>query len=56
MFMSLTILAVYCTLAASLMRAVLVKLQIVAPTCSGCGLPRERRVLGEQICSCAHTA
>jgi hypothetical protein len=50
--MTLTILAIYCTLAVSLMRAVLVKLQVVAPLCAGCGLPRERRTMGEQICGC----
>jgi hypothetical protein len=54
--MTLTILAVYCALAASLMRAVLVKLQIVAPVCSTCGLPRERRKMGETICGCGHAA
>jgi hypothetical protein len=50
--MSLTILAIYSALAVSLTRAVLVKLQVVAPTCAGCGLPRERRSMGEQICGC----
>jgi hypothetical protein len=54
--MSLTLLAVYCAFAASLMRAVLVKLQIVAPVCTACGMPRERRIMGEQICSCGHVA
>ncbi len=54
--MTLTLLAVYCALAVSLMRAVLVKLQIVSPVCSGCGLPRERRIMGERICSCGHPA
>jgi hypothetical protein len=56
MSMSLTLLAVYCALAVSLMRAVLVKLQVVAPVCHGCGLPRERRILGERICACGHGA
>ena len=50
--MTLTILAIYAALAVSLTRAVLVKLQVVAPTCAGCGLPRERRSMGEQICGC----
>jgi hypothetical protein len=54
--MTLTLLAVSCALAASLMRAVLVKLQIVAPVCSSCGLPRERRTMGESICGCGHAA
>jgi hypothetical protein len=50
--MTLTILAIYSALAVSLMRAVLVKLQVVAPLCAGCGLPRERRTMGEEICGC----
>ena len=50
--MTLTILAIYAALAVTLTRAVLVKLQVVAPTCAGCGLPRERRSMGEQICGC----
>ena len=54
--MSLTILAIYSALAVSLMRAVLVKLQVVSPLCAGCGLPRERRDLGEQICACGHAS
>jgi hypothetical protein len=24
------------------------------PSCDQCGLPRERRELGEQICGCVH--
>ena len=50
--MTLTILAIYSALAVSLTRAVLVKLQVVAPLCAACGLPRERRTMGEQICCC----
>ncbi|HSL64278.1 MAG TPA: hypothetical protein VK874_06420 [Gaiellaceae bacterium] len=53
--MTLTLLAIYCALAVSLMRSVLVTLHILPPLCSGCGLPRERRHLGERICACAAT-
>ncbi|HSC90421.1 MAG TPA: hypothetical protein VLB86_02065 [Gaiellaceae bacterium] len=52
--MSLTLLAIYCAFAASLMRSVLVTLQVLPPLCPGCGLPRERRELGERICGCTH--
>jgi hypothetical protein len=48
------LLALYTTLAAVLMRAVLVKLNTQPPSCARCGLPRERRVLGERICACPH--
>jgi hypothetical protein len=51
--MTPSLLALYTTLAAVFMRAVLVKLQAVAPSCGRCGLPRERRELGERICGCA---
>jgi hypothetical protein len=50
--MSLQLLALYVALAGTLMRSVLVKLQLTPPSCGGCGLPRERRELGETICSC----
>ena len=50
--MTLTILAIYSALAVSLTRAVLVKLQVIAPLCALCGLPRERRTMGEEICGC----
>ena len=51
--MSLQLLAVYVALAGTLMRSVLVKVHRAAPSCGNCGLPRERRELGEAICSCA---
>lgn len=50
--MSLTLLALYSTLAATLVRAVLVKAQRLSPSCGACGLPLERRELGERICNC----
>jgi len=37
---------------ATLMRALLVKAQILPPTCARCGRQFERRALGEPICSC----
>jgi hypothetical protein len=52
--MTLTLLALYTTLAAVFARAVLVKLQGLPPSCARCGLPRERRELGERICGCSH--
>jgi hypothetical protein len=52
--MSLSLLALYCALAVVLMRPVLEKTRPQAtPACTRCGLPRERRELGEQICGCA---
>jgi hypothetical protein len=50
--LSLQLLAVYVALAGTLMRSVLVRLQLTPPSCGSCGLPRERRELGETICSC----
>ena len=52
--MSGSLLALYVTLAAVLMRAVLVKLNTLPPSCARCGLPRERRFLGERNCACTH--
>ena len=52
--MSGSLLALYVTLAAIFMRAVLVKLNTLPPSCARCGLPRERRFLGERICACTH--
>ena len=51
--MTSAILFPYLALLASLMRALVVKAQISAPTCGRCALPLERRQLGEQICGCA---
>jgi hypothetical protein len=50
--MTPTLLALYATLAAVLMRSVLAKLNPQTPSCGRCGLPRERRELGERICAC----
>jgi hypothetical protein len=37
---------------ATLMRALFVKARILPGTCGRCGLPFERRGLGEQVCRC----
>ena len=50
--MTVDLLLFYCVLAATLARAVLVHAEVVFPACGRCGFPRERRALGEQICSC----
>jgi hypothetical protein len=42
----------YIVLWVAMMRALLVRAQILPPTCSRCGRPHERRDLGESICSC----
>jgi len=38
---------------ATLMRALLVKAQLLPATCARCGLRFERQALGESICRCA---
>ena len=35
-----------------LVRALLVRARVLAPTCSRCGLKLERDELGERICAC----
>jgi hypothetical protein len=42
----------YLVLWAVMMRALLVRAQIVPPLCARCGLKLERSQLGESICSC----
>jgi hypothetical protein len=37
---------------ATLMRALFVKAQILPGTCGRCGLPHERRSLGQPVCRC----
>jgi hypothetical protein len=39
---------------ATLMRALLVRAQVLPPTCARCGRRYERRALGEQVCTCHH--
>jgi hypothetical protein len=50
--MSVTFLLGYALLWATLMRALLVKARVLPPTCARCGLPFERRALGERVCRC----
>jgi hypothetical protein len=42
----------YIALWATLMRALLVKVQVLPATCARCGLRIERQALGEPICRC----
>jgi hypothetical protein len=42
----------YFALWATLMRALLVKAEVLPPTCGRCGLRYERGHLGEAVCSC----
>lgn len=42
----------YLVLWAAMMRALLVRAQILPATCSRCGRPYERRDLGEPVCAC----
>jgi hypothetical protein len=52
--MTPTLLVLFTTLAAVLVRAVLAKMNSLPPqSCARCGLPRERRQLGERICACS---
>ena len=50
--MSGQLLVVHLFLWATLMRALLVKAQVLPPTCARCGLAYERRTLGETVCHC----
>jgi hypothetical protein len=43
----------YALLWATLMRALLVKAQLLPATCGRCGLRFERKALGEPVCACA---
>ena len=44
----------YLVLWVAMMRALLVRAQILPATCCRCGQPYERCELGETVCSCAH--
>jgi hypothetical protein len=50
--MSGQLLVVHLFLWATLMRALLVKAQVLPATCARCGLAYERRTLGESVCDC----
>ena len=45
-------LAPYAMLWLVLMRALLVRARVLAPTCCRCGLKLERSRLGERVCAC----
>ena len=51
--MTATMLAPYVMLWIVLMRALLVRGNVLDPTCPRCGLKLERRQLGEPVCGCA---
>jgi hypothetical protein len=53
--MSGLVLVFYVLLWITLLRALLVRAGMLPPTCARCGLPFERRALGEQICTGDHT-
>ena len=42
----------YLALSAALMLALLVRAEVLPPTCGRCGLHYERAYLGELVCSC----
>jgi hypothetical protein len=42
----------YLILWAAMMRALLVRAQVLPATCNRCGRPYERRDLGDAVCSC----
>jgi hypothetical protein len=42
----------YLALFVTLMRALLVRAEVLPPTCARCGLKYERRHLGENVCRC----
>jgi hypothetical protein len=48
-----TLLAPYVMLWLVLMRALLVRARVLAPTCARCALKLERTHLGERVCGCA---
>jgi hypothetical protein len=52
--MSLPLLAPYAMLWFALMRALLVRANVLPPTCARCGLRFERSRLGEPVCTCSH--
>jgi hypothetical protein len=46
-------LVMYLVFWATLMRALLVRAKVLPPSCAHCGLPFERRALGERVCRCS---
>ena len=50
--MTTCLVAPYLLFFIALVRAFLVRAQVLAPTCARCGLKYEREQLGERVCSC----
>ena len=50
--MTAQLLLAYAVLWVTLIRALLVRAQLIPPTCARCGYAFERSELGQQICSC----
>jgi hypothetical protein len=50
--MSVQLVPLYAMLWMVLMRALLVRANVLPPTCARCGLRFERRRLGERVCTC----
>jgi hypothetical protein len=51
--MHAALIAGYLGFGAVLMRALLVRAHLAPPTCARCGLPLERRHLGDPVCRCS---
>ena len=54
MITSSTLLAPWAMLWVVLIRTLLVRADLLPPTCRRCGLPLERTDLGQKICRCPH--
>jgi len=50
--MTTQLLLAYAVLWATLLKPLLVRAQVIPPSCARCGLARERGELGQRICSC----
>ena len=50
--MTTQLILAYAALWATLLRALLVRAQVIPATCARCGMMLERSELGQQICSC----
>jgi hypothetical protein len=51
--MSSPLIVLYLVFAATLMRALLLSVDVLPTMCARCGLPFERRQLGDPVCRCA---
>jgi hypothetical protein len=50
---TVTILLMFCVLAAVLMDSVMIHAGLASRACGRCGCRRERRILGEPVCRCS---